>query len=184
PRGRATEARKADRITVDDRSGKFLKEWGKSGTGNGEFNYPGGLAAGRDGRLYVADQTNRRVQVFDAEGKFVTKWGEYGVKPGQVGGNVIPKSRARGPPVLGPQQRHPWGGSRSSRRAERSCWPGATTRTSRAASAASSAAKRAGLKKARSASASIGSTGSGWVPSAAASSSSRRTASTCAASAS
>lgn len=97
PRGKATDARKADRITVYDRSEKFFKEWGKSGTGDGEFNYPGGLAAGRDGCLYVADQTNRRVQVFDAEGKFVTKWGEYGVQPGQFGGNVIPKRRDGGP---------------------------------------------------------------------------------------
>ena len=37
------------------------------------------------------------MQVFDAEGKFLTKWGEYGVKPGQFGGNVIPKSRGGGP---------------------------------------------------------------------------------------
>src|SRR5207248_11765779 len=59
PRGKATDARKADRITVYDRNGKFFKEWGKSGTGNGEFNFPGGLVVGRDGRLYVADQTNR-----------------------------------------------------------------------------------------------------------------------------
>jgi DNA-binding beta-propeller fold protein YncE len=97
PRGKATDARKADRITVYDRSGTFLKEWGGSGTGEGEFNFPGGLAAGRDGRLYVADQTNRRVQVFDAQGKFLTKWGEYGVKPAQFGGNVIPKRRDGGP---------------------------------------------------------------------------------------
>jgi len=97
PRGKATDARKADRITVYDRNGKFFKEWGKSGTGNSEFNFPGGLVVGRDGRLYVADQTNRRVQVFDAEGKFLTKWGEYGLKPGQFGGNVIPKRRDGGP---------------------------------------------------------------------------------------
>jgi sugar lactone lactonase YvrE len=97
PRGKATDARKADRITVYDQSGKFLKEWGESGTGNGQFNFPGGLAAAPNGRLYVADQTNRRVQVFDAEGKFLTKWGEYGVRPGQFGGNVIPKRRDGGP---------------------------------------------------------------------------------------
>ena len=78
-------------------AGSSSRSGARAGTGNGEFNYPGGLAAGRDGRLYVADQTNRRVQVFDAEGKFLTKWGEYGVKPGQFGGNVIPKSRGGGP---------------------------------------------------------------------------------------
>src|SRR5262245_45541331 len=93
PLGRQNEERKPDRLTVYDRSGKYLKEWGKSGTGDSQFDFPGGMAIGRDGRVYVADQTNRRVQVFDAEGKFLAKWGEYGTKPGQFGGNTSPKSR-------------------------------------------------------------------------------------------
>ena len=50
-----------------------------------------------DGRVYVADQTNRRVQVFDRDGTFLFKWGEYGTKEGQFGGNVTPKSRVGGP---------------------------------------------------------------------------------------
>jgi sugar lactone lactonase YvrE len=47
--------------------------------------------------VYVADQTNRRVQVFDARGKFLFMWGEYGTRPGQFGGNSGPKSRVGGP---------------------------------------------------------------------------------------
>ena len=77
--------------------GKLLREWGKSGTGDGEFNWPGGIAISRTGRVYVADQTNRRVQVFDREGKFLSKWGEYGMQPGQFGGNTSEKSRVGGP---------------------------------------------------------------------------------------
>ena len=50
-----------------------------------------------DGLVYVADQTNRRVQAFDRDGTFRLKWGEYGTKPGQFGGNVTPKSRVGGP---------------------------------------------------------------------------------------
>lgn len=91
------EQRKPDRVSVYSPRGKLLKQWGKTGSGDGELDYPGGIAVSSDGRVYVADQTNRRVQVFDREGHFLFKWGEYGVKEGQFGGNVTPKSRVGGP---------------------------------------------------------------------------------------
>jgi sugar lactone lactonase YvrE len=94
---KAKEERKPDRVSVYSRDGKLLRQWGKTGTGDGEFDYPGGLAVSGGGRVYVADQTNRRVQVFDREGKFLFKWGEYGTKEGQFGGIVSPKSRVGGP---------------------------------------------------------------------------------------
>ncbi len=77
-----------------------LRQWGRTGNGDGEFDYPGGIAVGRDGRVYVADQTNRRVQVFDRQGKFLFKWGEYGVGEGEFGGNISRKSRVGGPQFL------------------------------------------------------------------------------------
>lgn len=94
---RSQFARTPDRISVYDANGKFVREWGKSGKADGEFDMPGGIAIGRDGRVYVADQTNRRIQVFDRNGKFLAKWGEYGVKPGQFGGNSSRLSRVGGP---------------------------------------------------------------------------------------
>src|SRR5262249_6384410 len=54
-----------DRVSVYSPEGKSLREWGRSGVGDGELSCPGGIAVGKDGRVYVADQTNRRVQVFD-----------------------------------------------------------------------------------------------------------------------
>ena len=86
-----------DRISVYSGAGKKLHEWGKTGTGDGEFNYPGGMAIGPNGRLYVADQTNHRIQVLDLEGRFLTSWGKHGTKPGEFGGNSNVKSRAGGP---------------------------------------------------------------------------------------
>lgn len=95
--GRANEERKVDRITVHGPDGTLLREWGRFGTASGEFDEPGGVAITQDGRVYVADQTNRRVQVFDRLGKFLFEWGKYGVEPGQFGGNSNPKSRVGGP---------------------------------------------------------------------------------------
>ncbi|WZO98813.1 NHL repeat-containing protein [Isosphaeraceae bacterium EP7] len=97
---RKREERTTDRVSVYDPAGKLLRQWGRTGSNDGEFDCPGGLALGQDGRVYVADQTNRRVQVFDGEGKFLFKWGEHGSKPGQFGGKVSIRSRVGGPQFL------------------------------------------------------------------------------------
>jgi sugar lactone lactonase YvrE len=94
---RSNEERKPDHVSVYSAGGKLLRQWGRTGTGDGKFDYPGGIAVSPGGRVYVADQTNRRVQVFDRQGKFLFKWGAYGTDPGQFGGNTSPKSRVGGP---------------------------------------------------------------------------------------
>jgi DNA-binding beta-propeller fold protein YncE len=99
PPSKFDEPRKHDKIAVYSPAGKLLREWGKFGTGDGEFDLPGGIAI-RDGRVYVADQCNRRIQVFDTQGKFVTKWGQKSFKPGEFGGNPYPKAFFAGPTFL------------------------------------------------------------------------------------
>jgi DNA-binding beta-propeller fold protein YncE len=88
------------KICVYDEAGKLLREWGKHGKGDGDFDQPGGIAIAGDGTVYVADQVNRRVQRFTPEGKFLGAWGEYGSKPGQFDGLDNPKNRTGGPHFL------------------------------------------------------------------------------------
>jgi sugar lactone lactonase YvrE len=77
--------------------GELLREWGRKGVGDGEFQLPGSVALGPDGLLYVPDQGNSRVQVFTRDGKFVAKWGTYGKEPGQFGGGAAAGGRFAGP---------------------------------------------------------------------------------------
>ncbi len=62
------------RIVHFDADGKFVKAWGKLGTGPGEFSLPHAIAPDSKGTLYVADRNNARVQVFDQSGRFLGQW--------------------------------------------------------------------------------------------------------------
>jgi DNA-binding beta-propeller fold protein YncE len=59
------------RIAKADREGNWIKSWGNRGNNPGEFNTPHSIAADSQGRIYVADRGNRRIQVFDSEGNFL-----------------------------------------------------------------------------------------------------------------
>jgi uncharacterized protein (TIGR03663 family) len=84
------------RVQVFDANGILLREWGGQcnlaaeqpctdldgdgpmSPGDGQFQEPWGIDVADDGRVYVADTWNHRIQVFDSEGTFLTKWGGYG----------------------------------------------------------------------------------------------------------
>lgn len=63
-----------NRVVHFDREGKFVKSWGKLGTAAGEFSLPHSIARDSQGRLYVADRNNARIQVFDQAGKPLDQW--------------------------------------------------------------------------------------------------------------
>jgi DNA-binding beta-propeller fold protein YncE len=65
------------RIVKFTKDGKFIKTWGKPGSGPGEFNVPHGIAFDSTGRLFVADRANNRIQIFDQEGNFGWQWKQF-----------------------------------------------------------------------------------------------------------
>jgi len=66
------------RIVKFDKTGQFVKAWGKKGMGPGEFDVPHTLAFDSRGRLFVGDRQNNRLQIFDQDGKFIAQWFQFG----------------------------------------------------------------------------------------------------------
>ena len=58
-------------------AGDYISSFGSPGSGPGQFRVPHSVRVSSDGRVYVADRENHRVQVFTAEGQFVTEWTDF-----------------------------------------------------------------------------------------------------------
>ena len=51
---------------------------GASGSGNGQLNFPYGVAVDSSDNVYVADFSNHRIQKFSSSGAYLAQWGSYG----------------------------------------------------------------------------------------------------------
>jgi hypothetical protein len=65
------------RVAKFDKHGNWIKQWGSAGSGGvhanenpGKLTLPHNIGIDRDGNVYVADRSNRRIQVFDLDGNF------------------------------------------------------------------------------------------------------------------
>ena len=65
------------RIMKFTKDGEFIKEWGQLGTAPGEFRTPHALAFDSQGRLFVADRGNHRIQIFDQDGNFIDSYEQF-----------------------------------------------------------------------------------------------------------
>ena len=59
------------RISKFSPDGKFIKSWGKIGFKHGEFRTPHALMFDPQGRLWVADRGNHRLEIFDQDGNYL-----------------------------------------------------------------------------------------------------------------
>jgi DNA-binding beta-propeller fold protein YncE len=67
-----------NRVVKYSKDGTYLKEWGRTGYGPGEFRTLHAIAMDSEGRIYVGDRSNNRIQIFDQEGTFITQWTQFG----------------------------------------------------------------------------------------------------------
>ena len=65
------------RIVKFTKDGKFIKSWGKKGSGPGELDIPHALAMDSRGRLFVGDRQNNRIQIFDQDGNYIDQWFQF-----------------------------------------------------------------------------------------------------------
>jgi DNA-binding beta-propeller fold protein YncE len=72
-----------NRVSIFDKDGNFLRQWGSPGSGDGEFNGPSGIAIDQQDILYIVDSRNHRVQKFTKDGEFLSTWGSLGSAEGQ-----------------------------------------------------------------------------------------------------
>jgi len=66
-----------DHLFKFSKDGKLIKMWGKKGTGPNEYDQPHALAMDSQGRLFVGDRNNNRIQILDQDGKYLTEWSQF-----------------------------------------------------------------------------------------------------------
>ena len=85
------------------RDGRLVKSWGTPGKGEGQFHLPHSIAFDDDGKLYVADRSNKRIQIFSPEGDFLGQWtgmgGPNDITRGKDGNYYIAEQENDGKPA-------------------------------------------------------------------------------------
>ena len=66
------------RVFRFDAQGNLIREWGEMGTGPTQMMQPHALAMDSQGRLFVGDRSNNRIQIFDVNGNLLDTWYQFG----------------------------------------------------------------------------------------------------------
>ena len=69
-----------NRVVEFTSDGRFVRAWGTSGPGPaaGELADPHAIAMDSQGRIFVGDRRNIRIQIFDRSGNFLEQWTHFG----------------------------------------------------------------------------------------------------------
>jgi DNA-binding beta-propeller fold protein YncE len=63
-----------NRVAKFDKGGRFIRQWGSTGSENSQFRGVKALAIDAQGNVYVADRDNKRIQVFDGDGNYKSQF--------------------------------------------------------------------------------------------------------------
>lgn len=63
---------------------EYVASFGSSGSENGQFQHPSGIAVDAGGHVWVADEENSRIEEFGAAGEYLGQFGSEGSEPGQL----------------------------------------------------------------------------------------------------
>ena len=70
----------AERMMKFDREGRFIMQWGAPGNGPcgaGEFSSLHALDIDSQGRLFIGDRDNNRIQIYDQDGNYLDCWYQF-----------------------------------------------------------------------------------------------------------
>jgi DNA-binding beta-propeller fold protein YncE len=98
-----TDGYRNARVHRFTRDGRLVKSWGEPGHGAGQFHLPHSIAFDDDGKLYVADRSNKRIQIFSPDGDFLGQWAGMGgpndITRGKDGNFYIAEQEDAGKPA-------------------------------------------------------------------------------------
>jgi DNA-binding beta-propeller fold protein YncE len=98
-----TDGYRNARVHRFTRDGRLVTSWGTPGHGPGQFHLPHSIAFDDDGKLYVADRANKRIQIFSPDGDFLGQWtgmgGPNDISRGKDGNFYIAEQEDEGKPA-------------------------------------------------------------------------------------
>ena len=71
------------RVHCFSSTGELRFSWGRSGAGPGEFALLHNIGIDKDGRVFICDRENSRIQIFTPGGDFIEEWNDV-LNPGDV----------------------------------------------------------------------------------------------------
>jgi len=63
--------------------GELEHSWGEAGRDPGQFSILHKVGVDKNGKVYICDRENNRIQIFDADGNYLTEWTDL-VSPGDI----------------------------------------------------------------------------------------------------
>ena len=64
-------------VHIFSADGKHKSSFGSPGSGPGQFRVPHSVRVAKDGRVFVCDRENCRVQIFTPDGEYITEWTDF-----------------------------------------------------------------------------------------------------------